>query len=67
MGKSHSLNSLMVVSSLEVDKNPFHPKEENKEVQYLSTFSALMYLANCTKLDITFSINFLARYSSAQL
>ena len=49
---------------------PFCPCEKNKEllgpeVSYLSIISALMYLANCTRPDIAFSINLLARYSSA--
>ena len=35
------------------------------EVLYLSANSALMYLANCTHPDIAFSVNLLARYSSA--
>ena len=34
------------------------------EVPYLSAIGALMYLANYTRPDITFSINLLARYSS---
>ncbi|KAL6311864.1 hypothetical protein AAG906_021618 [Vitis piasezkii] len=50
----------MVVRSLEVNKDPFRPKEENEElfgleVPYLSAIDALMYLANCTRLDIAFS------------
>ena len=70
MDKSHPVNSPIVVRSLEVNKDPFHPKEENKElfgpeVPYLSAIGALMYLANCTRPDITFSINLLARYNSA--
>ena len=69
--KSHPLSSSMVVRSLEVTKDPFWPKEENEEflgpeVPYLSAISALMYLANYTRPDIAFSINLLARYSSAQ-
>ncbi|RVW67129.1 Valencene synthase [Vitis vinifera] len=35
------------------------------EVPYLSAIGALMYLANCTRPDIAFSVNLLARYSSA--
>ena len=70
MDKSHSVNSPMVVRSLEVNKDPFRPKEENEElfspeVPYLNTIGALMYLANYTRPDITFSVNLLARYSSA--
>ena len=54
MDKSHPVNSPMVVRSLEVNKDPFRPKEENEElfgpeVPYLSAIGVLMYLANCTK------------------
>lgn len=70
MNKSHSLSSLMVVRSLKVNKDLFHPKEDHKdlfspEVPYLSTTNALMYLTNCVRLDIVFSMNLLVRYSFA--
>ena len=70
IGKSHPLNSPMVVRSLEVTKAPFRHKEENEEllgpeVPYLSAIGALMYLANYTRPDIAFSVNLLARYCSA--
>ena len=70
MGKCHPLKTLMVVRSLEADKNPFRPKEEDEEVlgpevPYLSAIGALMYLSNCTSPDIAFAVNLLARYSSA--
>ena len=70
MDKSHPLSSAMVVRSLEVTKYPFWPKEENEEllgpeVLYLSAIGALIYLENYTQPDIAFSINLLARYSSA--
>ena len=70
MDKSHPFNSPMVVRSLKVTKDPFRPKEENEElfgpeISYLSAIGALMYLANYTQPDIAFSINLLARYSSA--
>ena len=60
----------MVVRSLKVTKDPFRPKEENEEllgseVPYLSAIGSLMYLANYTRPDIAFSVNLLARYSSA--
>ena len=69
MDKSHPLSSPMVVRSLEVTKDPFRSKEENKEllgpeVSYLSAIGALMYLANYTRPDIVFSVNLLARYNS---
>ena len=35
------------------------------EVPYLSAICALMYLANCTRSSTVFSVNLLARYSSA--
>ena len=68
--KAHPLNSPTIVRSLEVDKDPFRPKEENEKllgpkVPYLSAIRALMYFANCTRSDIAFSVNLLARYSSA--
>ena len=70
MDKAHPLNSPMIVRSLEVNKYSFRPKEDNEkllspEVPYLSAIGALMYLANCTRPDIAFSVNLLARYSSA--
>ena len=70
MDKSHPLSSPIVVRSLEVSKDPFRPKEENEEllgleVSYLNAIGALMYLVNYTRLDITFSVNLLARYNSA--
>ena len=70
MDKSHLLSSPMVVRSLKVTKDPFLPKEENEEllgpeIPYLSAIGALMYLENYTQLDIAFSVNLLARYSSA--
>ena len=51
-------------------KDPFRSYEKNEEllglkVPYLSAIGVLMYLANCTRPDIAFSINLLARYSSA--
>ena len=32
MDKAHPLNSPMIVRSLEVDKDPFRPKEENEKL-----------------------------------
>ena len=70
MDKTHPLSSPMVVRSLDVKKDPFRPCEKGEEllgseVPYLSVIGALMYLANCTRPDIAFSVNLLARYSSA--
>ena len=70
MDKAHPLSSPMVVRSLDVKNDPFRPCEKDEEllgpeVPYLSVIGALMYLANCTRSDIVFSVNLLARYSSA--
>ena len=70
MDKAHPLSSPMVVTSLDVKKDHFHPKEDDEEtfgpkVPYLSAIGALMYLMNCTRLDIAFPVNLLAKYSSA--
>ena len=68
MDKAHPLSNPMVVRSLEANKDPFRPPEEDEEllgpeVPYLSAIGALMYLANSTRPDITFVVNVLARYS----
>jgi hypothetical protein len=70
MDKAHPLSTLMVVRSLDVKKNPFRPREDNKEllgpkVPYLNAIGALMYLVNNMRPDIIFSVNLLARYSSS--
>ena len=69
MDKANPLSTPMVVRSLSVEKDPYCPCEENEEaldpeVPYLSAIGALMYLANCTRPDIAFATNLLARYSS---
>ena len=62
---------LMAVHSLDVKNDPFRPCEKGEEellspeVQYLSAIGALMYLANSTRSNISFSINLLAKYGSA--
>ncbi|GKA49530.1 hypothetical protein Tco_0742603 [Tanacetum coccineum] len=70
MDKAKSLSAPMVGRSLNVDNDPFHPCEEDKDVRgskvpYLSTIGALMYLTNCTRPDISFAVNLLARFSSS--
>ena len=69
MDGAHPLSSPMVVRSLDVDKDPFRPRESNEEVlspevPYLSAIGALMYLASHTRPDISFAVNLLARFSS---
>ena len=54
------LVDLYQTSIKEKDEKLLGPK-----VPYLSAIGAFMYLANCTRPDIAFSVNLLARYSSA--
>jgi len=66
MCKCHPLRIHMVVRSLEVDKDPFRTKGDDEgvlgpEVPYLSAIGALMYLVNCTRSDIAFAVNLLAK------
>ena len=66
--KAHHLSSPMVFWSLDVKNDSFRPCEKNEEllspeVPYLSVIGALMYLANCTHLDIVFFVNLFVRYS----
>ena len=69
MDKSHPLNSLMIVHSLEVKKDLFGPKEDNEkllglEIPYYNIIGAPLNLANYTRPDIVFLVNLLMRYSS---
>ncbi|XP_070668850.1 secreted RxLR effector protein 161-like [Malus domestica] len=59
----------MVVRTLDAKRDPFRPKEDEDEilepeVPYLSAIRALLYLAQCTRPDISFTVNLLARYSN---
>ena len=70
MHKANPLGTPMVVRSLNIETDQFRPCEENEEIldsefPYLSAIGALMYLANCTRPDISFAVNLLARFSSA--
>ena len=72
MDKSYPTKTPMVVRSLDVEKDPFRPQEEEEEilgphVPYLSAVGALMYLANSTRPDIAFAVNLLARHSAAPI
>ena len=72
MDKALPLSSPMIVHSLDVKNNPFLPCEKGEEllgpeVPYFSAIGAFMYLANCTRLDISFSVNLLAKYSFVSL
>ena len=66
MDKTHPLSSLMVVHSIDMKNDPFHPCENCKEllgpeVPHLSVIFALMYLANCTCANIVFCVNLLSK------
>jgi hypothetical protein len=67
--KVYPSKTLIVVRALEKDTDPFWLHQEGEEVldseySYLSVIGALMYLANNTRLDITFTVNLLAKYSA---
>ena len=69
MDKSYPNKTMMVVHSLEIGKDPFRPwdigeKVLGPEIPDLSVIGALMYLANCTRPDIAFTVNLLARHSA---
>ncbi|GKA59382.1 retrovirus-related pol polyprotein from transposon TNT 1-94 [Tanacetum coccineum] len=68
--KEKPLSTPMVGRSLNVDNDLFRPCEDDEEVlgpevPYLSAIGALMYLTNCTRHDLSFAVNLLARFSSS--
>ena len=68
--KAKSSSTPMVVRTLDEKRDPFRLKEDDEEilepeVPYLSAIGALLYLAQCTRPDISFAINLLARYCNA--
>lgn len=69
MDKMHQVSTPMIDRSLDIKKDLFRLKDEYEEVLglevlYLSAIGALLYLAQSTRPDITFSVNLLARVSS---
>ncbi len=69
MDAAHPLSSPMVVRSLDSEKDEFRPCDEGEkclepETAYLAAIGALMYLANCTRPNIAFAVNLLARFSA---
>ena len=70
MDKATPLSTPMVGRTLDVERDPFRPCEDiekilGPEVPYMSAIGGLLYHANCTRPDIAFATNLLARYSSA--
>ncbi|XP_060216728.1 secreted RxLR effector protein 161-like [Lycium barbarum] len=70
MDKVHPLSTPIVVRSLDINKDPFRPYENDEEllgaeIPYLSAIGTLMYLANNSRPDIAFSVSLLARFSSS--
>ena len=68
MDKSFPLSTPIMAYSLDIKKDRFSLKEDNEEllgpgVPYLSVIGALIYLANCTRPNIAFVVNLLARHS----
>jgi len=60
----------MVNKSLNIENDPFRLCEDNEdiicpEVPYMSAIGGPMYLANCTRPDIVFATNLLAKYNSS--
>jgi hypothetical protein len=70
MHMSYPSKTPMLVRSLDLEKDPFRPRDDEEQIlepefPYLSAVGALMYLANNSQLDITFAVNLLARHNSA--
>ncbi|XP_068339068.1 uncharacterized mitochondrial protein AtMg00810-like [Pyrus communis] len=68
--KTKPSSTPIVVRTLDVKRDPFHPNEDDEEifelkVPYVSAIGALLYLAQCTRPDISFAVNLLARYINA--
>ena len=59
MDKANSLSIPVVIRSMNVEKNPFCPHENDEEildpeVSYLSAIGALYFLLICIRSDIAF-------------
>jgi hypothetical protein len=72
MDKAYPLRTRIIVRALKNDIDPFRPKYEGEEVleaeyPYLSAIGALMYLANNTRHDIAFTVNYLVRHNTTPI
>ena len=66
MDQAHSIRTPMVVRFLDPSRDPFWPRSSDEsalgpQYPYIDV-GALMYLANCTRPDISFVVNLLAQY-----
>jgi hypothetical protein len=72
MDKFHPVSTPMIGRNLDPRKDLFRPKDDDEEVleaevPYLSAIGALLYLAQCTRPDISFAVNLLDRHNSAPI
>ncbi len=61
-----------MMTMLQKDTDPFRPRQEGEEVldseyPYLSVIGVLIYLANNTRPDIDFAVNYLVRHNTAPI
>ncbi|XP_004308592.1 PREDICTED: uncharacterized protein LOC101300191 [Fragaria vesca subsp. vesca] len=62
--KAHALGTPMITRSLDITKDPFRQKDDDEEVlgaetPYLDAIGTLLYLAQCTQLDIAFIVPYI--------
>lgn len=70
MDNAHLLSNPMIVGSLDPKKDLFHPKEDDEEIlapaePYMNVIGVLLYLAQCSSVDMIFLVSLLARFSFA--
>ena len=70
MDNAHLLSAPMIVRTLDPKNDQFQPLENSEKilslkVSYFNAICALLYLAQCIRPDIAFSVNLLAIFSSA--